>query len=126
MPASLTSPSTSIGLVADTDQQAVDTLWPAYSHTFTRIGKERGWGNSVTRGSFEAQAGPSGAFVLGSPATAAAKLRHIDEVLGGVSRVTLMVSGGLLPHEAVLRNLDLLGTTVKPMLAGAVAEPVLA
>src|ERR1700754_4706138 len=33
-----------IGYVAETDQQAADDLWPAYSQFFSRIGKERGWG----------------------------------------------------------------------------------
>ncbi len=119
-----------LGFVADTDTEAADTLWPVYAHTFSRIGRERGWGNSVTRASFDAQSGPAGAFVLGSPATAAAKLRHIDKVLGGVSRVTLMLSGGPLPHRAMLRTIELMGSAVKPMLtptsATSAAEPVLA
>ena len=106
-----------IGLVADTDQQAGDALWPSYANTFTRIGRERGWGNTVTRASFQAQAGPTGAFVLGSPATAAAKLRYIDEVLGGVSDISLVLSGGTLAHTSVLRSIELMGTAVKPLVA---------
>lgn len=106
-----------IGYVADTEQRAADELWPAYSHTFSRIGRERGWA-PMSRAAFDAQRGPTGAFVVGSPETAAAKLRHIDEALGGVSRVSLMMSGGPLPHEGMLRSIDLLGTAVKPALAG--------
>ncbi len=113
-----------LGLVADTDQEAAETMWPAYSQTFTRIGQERGWGRTITRADFAAQGGPKGAFVLGSPQTAAAKLRYIDEVLGGVSRVTLMLSGGTMPHEAVLRSVELMGTVVKPLVAEKVAAHV--
>ena len=107
-----------IGYVAETDARAADELWPAYAHTFGRIGRERGWA-PMSRASFQAQLGPTGAFVVGSPETAAAKLRHIDEVLGGVSRVSLMMSGGPLPHAGMLRSIDLLGTAVKPALAEA-------
>jgi probable LLM family oxidoreductase len=109
----------SIGYVAETDQQAADELWPAYSHTFGRIGRERGWG-PMTRAAFDAQLGPAGAFVVGSPETAATKLRHISESLGGVSRVTLMMSGGPIVHEKMLRSIDLLGTEVKPLITADV------
>lgn len=103
----------SIGYVAETDQQAADELWPAYSHTFGRIGRERGWG-PITRAAFDAQRGPTGAFVVGSPQTAVAKLRYISDSLGGVSRVTLMMSGGPISHDKMLRAIELLGTEVKP------------
>lgn len=106
----------SIGYVAETDQQAADELWPAYAHTFGRIGRERGWAPS-SRAAFDAERGPTGAFAVGSPETVAAKLRHIDQVLGGVSRVSLMMSGGPIPHDGMLRAIHLLGSQVKPALA---------
>jgi probable LLM family oxidoreductase len=105
----------SIGYVAETDQQAADELWPAYSQTFSRIGKERGWG-PLTRAAFEAQRGATGAFVVGSPETAAKKMQHISDSLGGVSQVSLMMSGGPLAHDKMLRAIELLGTEVKPRL----------
>jgi alkanesulfonate monooxygenase SsuD/methylene tetrahydromethanopterin reductase-like flavin-dependent oxidoreductase (luciferase family) len=106
----------SVGYVADTDQKAGDELWPAYAHTFGRIGRERGWA-PMSRAAFEAQRGPTGAFVVGSPETVAAKLRHIDEALGGVSGVSLMMSGGPIAHARMLHSIELLGTAVKPALA---------
>ncbi|HEY5381996.1 MAG TPA: LLM class flavin-dependent oxidoreductase [Acidobacteriaceae bacterium] len=109
----------SIGYVAETDQQAAEELWPAYSHTFGRIGRERGWG-PMTRPAFDAQLGPTGAFVVGSPETAAAKLRHISEALGGVSRVTLMMSGGPIAHEKMLLAIEMFGSKVKPRVEDAV------
>jgi probable LLM family oxidoreductase len=110
----------SIGYIAETDQQAGDELWPAYSQTFNRIGRERGWG-PMTRAAFDAQRGRTGAFVVGSPETAAAKLRHISEALGGVSRVSLMMSGGPLAHDNMLRAIELLGTEVRPRVQQEVA-----
>ena len=102
-----------IGYVADTDQQAADELWPAYSQTFSRIGKERGWG-PMTRAAFDAQRGPTGAFVVGSPDTVAKKMQHISDALGGVSQVSLMMSGGPLSHDKMLRAISLLGDEVRP------------
>lgn len=101
-----------IGYVAETDRQAADELWPAYATTFGRIGKERGWG-PTSRASFDAQCGPAGALMVGSPSTVAAKLQRLDEVLGGVSGLSLMMSGGPLAHARVLRAIDLMGTQVK-------------
>ena len=105
-----------IGYVARSDAEAADELWPAYSQTFGRIGRERGWA-PMSRSAFNGQMGPTGAFVVGSPETAATKLQYIDEVLGGVSRVSLMMSGGPIPHGGMLRSIELLGKAVKPALA---------
>ena len=105
-----------IGYVARSDAEAADELWPAYSQTFGRIGRERGWA-PMSRSAFNGQMGPTGAFVVGSPETAATKLQYIDEVLGGVSRVSLMMSGDPIPHAGMRRSIELLGKAVKPALA---------
>ena len=104
-----------LGHIADSDDQAAEEFWPSYSHTFTRIGRERGWG-PLTRAAFDAQRGPTGAFLLGSSESIAAKLRHIDHVLGGVSRVDINMSGGWMPHDNVMHAINLFGTVVKPLL----------
>lgn len=113
-----------LGFLADTNEQAADTWWPVYQHTFSRIGKERGWG-PITRASFEAQCTPTGAFMIGDPARVAEKMLYIDRVLGGVSNVSVNLSGGV-PHSAQLRAIELLGTQVKPMVAAGAAEAVAA
>lgn len=100
-----------IGFVADTTQEAANTLWPAYSTTFTRIGRERGW-PTTTRAAFDSQCGEQGAFFVGDPGTVAAKMRRVRDALGGVSRITLMMSGGPLPHASMLRSIELLGQSV--------------
>jgi probable LLM family oxidoreductase len=113
-----------IGFVAETDQEAADTLWPAYAATFSRIGRERGWG-PTTRAAFDAQRGETGAFFVGGPDTVAQKMWAVSDALGGVSRVTLMMSGGPLPHGAMLRSIELLGRVVgRAVGAGANASIV--
>jgi len=104
-----------IGYLADTDDQAADELWPAYQHTFSRIGRERGWG-PTTRAAFDAQRGPTGAFLVGTPQTVSTKIKRFSADLGGISRVTFMISGGMLAHDKVLHSIDLMGTQLKPLL----------
>ena len=53
-----------IGFLGDTTQQAADDFYPGYAHTFTEIGKERGW-PPTTRAQFDAVRGPTGALIIG-------------------------------------------------------------
>jgi alkanesulfonate monooxygenase SsuD/methylene tetrahydromethanopterin reductase-like flavin-dependent oxidoreductase (luciferase family) len=100
-----------IGFLGDSNQEAADSLWPAYSTTFTRIGRERGW-PPTTRAAFDAQRSEEGAFIVGDPDTVARKMWHVSDALGGVSRITLMMSGGPLPHAKMLHAIQLLGQDV--------------
>ncbi len=104
-----------VGFVAETDQAAADTLWPAYATTFGRIGRERGWA-PMNRSAFDAQRGPTGAFLVGDPQNVAEKMARIDESLGGISRISLMMSGGPLTHADQMRSIELLGSGVLPRL----------
>lgn len=104
-----------VGFLADTTQEAADILWPAYSTTFTRIGRERGW-PPPTRAAFDAQRSEDGAFFVGDPDAVARKMHSVSDALGGVSRITLMMSGGSVPHAKMLHAIDLLGTDVGPLV----------
>jgi probable LLM family oxidoreductase len=106
----------SIGFVAETTQIAADTFWPSYQDTFSRIGRERGW-PPTNRAQFDAARGPTGALLVGGPETVAEKILRAHQDLGGLSRVTLAVNGGnLLPHEQVMRCIELLATRVAPIV----------
>lgn len=104
-----------IGFVGETTEQAANDLWPYLSMAFTRIGRERGW-PPTTRAAFDAQRSEQGAYFIGDPETVAKKMRYVDEALGGVSRITLMLSGGPLPHEKMLRAIEMLGAEVRPLV----------
>ena len=56
-----------IGFLADTTREAADIFYPGYAHTFTEIGKERGW-PPTTRAQFDATRGPTGALLIGDAA----------------------------------------------------------
>lgn len=103
------------GYVADSTQQALDEFYPGYAQMMSNLGRERGW-PAPTRAQFEAAAGPAGAYLIGDPGAVARKLRHLDEVLGGVARVTFQMTNVLLTHEQMLRAITLLGTEVAQKL----------
>lgn len=102
------------GHVADTDEQAREELFPHYAAMHGRIGKERGW-PLLTRAAFEQMAGPTGALCVGSPETVAAKIVRAAKALG-LSRFDLKYSAGTLPHEKMMRSIELYGTQVAPLV----------
>ena len=109
-----------LGYVAETFEQAAEEYYPGYA-AFTKIGRERGFG-PVTRPQFDAQLGPMGAFLVGSPETVAVKiLRHAD-ALGGLDRVTFQMDTGALTSDQLLHAIELIGTRVAPQLRAAPAK----
>jgi hypothetical protein len=67
------------------------------------------------------------ALVVGSPQEVARKIRFIDEVLGGVSRVSLQMSVGPLEHRLRLKSIELLahevGSVLKTDLPAEATQP---
>ena len=106
----------SLGYVAGTTSKAVESYYPGYAETFTRIGKERGW-PPVTRAQFDAQLGPTGALLVGNPDEVAQKILRHSEALGGVSRFTFQMDNAGLSHEQLLRSIELLGDRVRPLVS---------
>ena len=100
------------GYVANTDEQAKSDLWPHYEAMITRIGGERGW-PPPTRTQFEREAGPDGALCVGSPETVATKIANTARLLD-LSRFNLKYSNGTLPHDQLMRSIELFGTQVVP------------
>lgn len=105
----------SLGYIANTSQEALDDYYPGYAETFTRIGKERGW-PPVTRQRFDAQNGPLGALCVGSPEEVAEKILRHSEALGGISRFTFQMDNAALPHEKLLRSIELIGSRIIPLI----------
>jgi alkanesulfonate monooxygenase SsuD/methylene tetrahydromethanopterin reductase-like flavin-dependent oxidoreductase (luciferase family) len=100
------------GYIAATDEQAKEEMWPHYVDMQERIGRERGW-SRMTRGQFEAEAGPDGALFVGSPETVATKIVKVAKGLG-LDRWDMKYSLGTLPHEKLMRSIELYGKEVAP------------
>ena len=104
-----------IGFLSDTTEQAADDFFPGYAHTFTEIGKERGW-RPTTRRQFDLLRGPKGALMIGDAETVAEKILYQNKALGGISRVTFQMGVSTLPHKKMLRAIELLGTKLSPII----------
>ena len=111
----------SLGYVADSASKAANEFYPGYARSFSEIGRERGW-PPVTRAHFDALLGPTGALIVGDPEIVAEKILHMDESLGGISRLTFQMSVAALPHAKMLRAIELLGTRVAPLVRAAFAS----
>jgi probable LLM family oxidoreductase len=111
----------SLGYVAKTTKEAIDDFYPGYAHTFTEIGKERGW-PAMTRADFDAQRGPQGALLVGDPEEVIDKIIRHSKNLGGISRITFMMNPASLPHEKLMRAIELVGTRVAPSLRSQLAK----
>lgn len=104
------------GHVAETDEQAREELWPHYLKMMNKIGAERGW-PPRGRADFE-QDIAHGALCVGSPETVAAKISHTVKALG-LSRFDLKYSNGALPHDIMIKSIELIGTQVAPRVREA-------
>ena len=108
------------GYVANTDEEARNDLWPHYEVMMTRIGGERGW-PPPTRAQFEREAGPHGALCVGAPETVAAKIASTSRLLD-LSRFNMKYSNGTLPHDKLMRSIELFGTRVAPRVRELLQE----
>jgi probable LLM family oxidoreductase len=102
------------GLIGDDSKQVADDAYAAYSYVMGKIGRERGW-PPPTRGKFEAERGPLGANLVGTPEEVAAKIVYEHELFG-LDRFLIQLSVGTLPHEKVLHAIELFGTKVAPIV----------
>jgi probable LLM family oxidoreductase len=107
------------GYIADTDEQAMTELWPAYEVMFGRIGRERGWG-PTTYEHFRQEV-EHGSLYVGSPETVARKIAATVSALG-VQRFDLKYSTGPLGHEKLMRAIELYGTEVMPRVRELLAD----
>jgi probable LLM family oxidoreductase len=106
--------------VAETDEQAADEFFPAYAGMMNRIGAERGW-SPMVRPQFDALRSPRGALVVGSPETVTKKIVAQHEIFDH-GRFLAQMSVGPMPHDQVMRSLELFGTEVAPAVREALAE----
>ncbi len=101
------------GHVADTDAQARAELYPSYKRMRDKIGAERGW-PPMGKGDFEQEA-DHGSLYVGSPETVARKIAVTAKALG-IQRFDMKYSAGPLPHDKLMRSIELYGSKVIPMV----------
>jgi probable LLM family oxidoreductase len=101
------------GFVAETDEQARETVYEGWLAMRTQIGRERGW-PPPNPGDFEREI-EGGSLYVGSPETVAQKLAGTIKVLG-VDRFDLKYDQGRVRHEDLMGSIELYGTRVVPLV----------
>ncbi|ADM72567.1 Alkanal monooxygenase alpha chain [Paenibacillus polymyxa E681] len=104
--------SHSHGFIAETTELAADKFFPSTQQSMNVLGRERGWG-PYTRSSFDAARSFEGALYVGDSDTVAKKIIHLRKQVG-ITRFLLHVPVGTMPHDDVMRAIELLGTEVAP------------
>lgn len=107
------------GHVGATDIEARNEYFEGYAKMHEMVGRSRGWGR-LSREAFDSEI-EHGSLYVGSPETVARKIVRTVKVLD-LDRFTLKYSSGPQDFRSNLRNVELYGTKVVPlvreMLAG--------
>ena len=109
------------GFIAENSQDATETFYPPYAQIMTKIGRERGW-SPMTREQYEALRAPRGSLLVGSPQEVIDKMLYEYELFK-YDRFLLHLSVGTMPHDRVMRSIELLGTKVAPVIRKETARP---
>ncbi|MGX7673956.1 LLM class flavin-dependent oxidoreductase [Plantactinospora sp. DSM 117369] len=109
----------SLGLVADTDEEAVQTWWRYWHPVVTQLARERGF-YKPDRARYAAEL-DRGALFVGSPETVAQKIATVARDLR-LSRFDLKYDIMHLPREARARTIELLGREVAPRVKELLAK----
>ncbi|WP_043930517.1 LLM class flavin-dependent oxidoreductase [Bacillus sp. EB01] len=112
--------SHSHGFVGGSTEEAADKFFPSTAQAMTKLGRERGWGQ-YTRSTFDAARSLEGALYVGDPDTVAEKIIHLRKNVG-VTRFMLHCPVGTMPHEDVMKSIELLGKEVAPRVREEVAR----
>lgn len=112
--------SHSHGFVAEDTETACEKFFPPTQQAMNVLGRERGWGY-YDRAAFDAARSFEGALYVGDPETVAQKIIHLRKNVG-VTRFMLHVPVGTMPHEDVMKAIELLGTKVAPIVREEVAK----
>jgi len=108
------------GHIADSAAQAIDEAYPPFAQVMNKIGRERGW-PPMSRQQFEASCALRGANFVGSPDEIIEKILFQHEIFNH-DRFLLQLSVGTMPHDQVMRAIELLGTKVAPVVRDEVAR----
>ncbi|MFJ8266024.1 LLM class flavin-dependent oxidoreductase [Peribacillus asahii] len=112
--------SHSHGFVAENTEVAADKFFPSTQQAMNVLGRERGWG-PYTRATFDAARSLEGALYVGDPQTVADKIIYLRKNVG-ITRFMLHVPVGTMPHEDVMRAIELLGKEVAPRVREEVSR----
>lgn len=112
--------SHSHGFIAESTEAAAEKFFPPTQQVMNKLGRERGWGR-YDRSSFDAARSLEGALYVGDPKTVAEKIIHLRKNVG-ITRFMLHVPVGTMPHDDVMRAIELLGKEVAPIVREEISK----
>ena len=101
------------GWIAEDGEKAVKDYFHPTKQVVDAISKDRPHWQELTYEQYLEQVGPNGAMFVGNPDQVAEKLIRMIEDLG-LDRFMLHLPLGSMPHDQVLRAIELFGTQVAP------------
>ncbi|WP_337269028.1 LLM class flavin-dependent oxidoreductase [Oryzifoliimicrobium ureilyticus] len=107
------------GFIADTTDIAADQFYGPQAEVMDRLGRERGWG-PTNRAHFDLARSPAGNLFLGDAETVTEKIVAAHKVFKN-DRFLLQMAIGLMPHDQIMRGIELYGTKVAPLVRKALA-----
>ncbi|MBL3657639.1 LLM class flavin-dependent oxidoreductase [Fulvivirga sediminis] len=100
------------GFIGDDSKKAADDFFGPYAVMMNQIGSERGW-PPITRQQYEVSRSARGSLLVGDPQQVIDKILMERELLG-ITRFLMHLSVGTMPHDKMMRAIELLGTVVVP------------
>jgi probable LLM family oxidoreductase len=113
----------SLGYVAETDEEAIETQWPYWREQFEWAAQERGW-TPPTRAQYDDEVA-HGSMYVGSPETVARRIADAIHTLS-LSRFDLLYAVGRVPHVQRLKTIELYGREVIPRVRELIAAEAVA
>ena len=108
------------GFVAESTEKAAEIYYEPQAAVMNRIGRERGFA-PMSRASFDAQRGEHGAIFVGSPEEMAEKIIAHHRIFSN-DRFLIQMGVGLVPHNDLMKAIELLGTKVAPLVKKALTS----
>ena len=107
--------------ISDSSEQAADEFWPIYQKLMNRIGLERGW-SPLTRAYYDQLLSPAGPLLVGSPDDVIDKLVYQYGLFKNTRFLAQTIMGDI-PHNKMLRSIELFGTQVMPAVRERISNP---
>ncbi len=98
--------------VGEDSQIAADQFFPHYAAMMNRIGRDRGW-SPLTREQYDHMRSPKSALMVGSVQQIVDKILYEYELFG-MTRFMAQASVGTVPHNLVMKSIELFGSKVIP------------
>lgn len=102
--------------IAESSDEAGFDFYPGYEKLMNRVGQERGW-SPLSRDQFE-YLRAKGPLMVGSVQQAVDKILYQHELYGN-TRFLAQLVGDEMPHDKVLKSIELYGTKVAPAVRKA-------